>query len=102
MLLGALTVGSDAEDERAAAIHTLCRAAKLTIAPLVWLADILARLPNHTSGHTRPRTPALEAAQCFIGRATGQVARSSRWRQILDLGVEARYVSIRFSYSRSI
>jgi len=40
--------GSDAGAERAAAIYTLIETAKLNdIDPRAWLADVLARLPDH-------------------------------------------------------
>jgi transposase len=40
--------GSDEGGRRAAAIHTLIATAKLNnIDPQVWLADVLARLPDH-------------------------------------------------------
>jgi transposase len=40
--------GSDAGGRRAAAIYTLIQTAKLNdIDPQAWLADVLARLPDH-------------------------------------------------------
>jgi transposase len=40
--------GSDRGGERAAAIYTLIETAKLNgIDPQAWLADVLARLPDH-------------------------------------------------------
>ena len=40
--------GSDRGGERAAAIYTLIESAKLNgIDPQAWLADVLARLPDH-------------------------------------------------------
>lgn len=42
--------GSDSGSERAAAIYTLIGSAKLNdIDPWAWLADILARLPDHAA-----------------------------------------------------
>lgn len=41
-------VGSDAGGERAAAVYTLFETAKLNnVDPRAWLADVLARLPDH-------------------------------------------------------
>ena len=43
-----LFAGSDRGGERAAAIYTLIGTAKLNdIDPQAWLADVLARLPDH-------------------------------------------------------
>jgi transposase len=40
--------GSDRGGERAAAIYTLIETAKLNdVDPQAWLADVLARLPDH-------------------------------------------------------
>ena len=40
--------GSDAGGQRAAAIYTLIETAKLNdVDPQAWLADVLARLPDH-------------------------------------------------------
>ena len=42
--------GSDRGGERAAAIYTLIETAKLNgVDPQAWLADVLARLPDHPS-----------------------------------------------------
>ena len=44
--------GSDRGGERAAAIYTLIETAKLNgIDPQAWLADLLARLPDHPAKH---------------------------------------------------
>ena len=46
--------GSDRGGERAAAIYTLIETAKLNIVdPQAWLADVLARLPDHPEGPAR-------------------------------------------------
>jgi transposase len=53
--------GSDEGGRRAAAIYTLIATAKLNdIDPQAWLADVLARLPDHPAKH--PRAAALELA----------------------------------------
>jgi transposase len=50
--------GSDAGGERAAAIYTLIETAKLNdIDPRAWLADILARLPDHPAKHVAELLP---------------------------------------------
>lgn len=42
--------GSDEGGRRAAAIHTLIATAKLNdVDPQAWLADMLARLPDHSA-----------------------------------------------------
>jgi IS66 C-terminal element len=64
--------GSDEGGRRAAAIYTLIETAKLNdIDPQVWLADVLARLPDHPAkAHRRPSTlelaPARPCRRCLI------------------------------------
>ena len=42
-------VGSDASDERAAAIYSLIETAKLNGGnPQTWLTDVLSRIPDHS------------------------------------------------------
>ena len=42
-------VGSDASDERAAAIYSLIETAKLNGGnPQAWLTDVLSRIPDHS------------------------------------------------------
>src|SRR5215475_11319272 len=54
--------GSDEGGRRAAAIYSLIATAKLNdIDPQAWLADVLARLPDHPR-QAHSRTPALELA----------------------------------------
>ena len=63
--------GSDEGGRRAAALYTLIATAKLNdIDPQAWLADVLARLPDHPAKriqellpwHWRPQNIAAEAA----------------------------------------
>ncbi len=63
--------GSDEGGRRAAAIYTLIATAKLNnVDPQAWLADVLARLPDHTAKRIhellpwnwRPPTPIADAA----------------------------------------
>jgi transposase len=61
--------GSDAGGERAAAIYTLIETAKLNdVDPRAWLADVLARLPDHPARRIEQllpwswKTAALQAA----------------------------------------
>jgi len=63
--------GSDEGGRRAAAIYTLIATAKLNdIDPQAWLADVLARLPDHPAKRIhqllpwnwRPQSAAAEAA----------------------------------------
>jgi transposase len=50
--------GSDAGAERAAAIYTLIETAKLNdVDPRAWLADVLARLPDHPARRIRELLP---------------------------------------------
>ena len=50
--------GSDEGGRRAAAIYTLIATAKLNdIDPQRWLADVLARLPDHPAKHLRELLP---------------------------------------------
>jgi transposase len=54
--------GSDEGGRRAAAIYTLIATAKLNdIDPQAWLADVLARLPDHPAKRIH-ELPALELA----------------------------------------
>ena len=63
--------GSDEGGRRAAAVYTLIATAKLNdVDPQTWLADVLARLPDHPAKRIhellpwnwRPRNVAAEAA----------------------------------------
>jgi len=50
--------GSDRGGERAAAIYTLIETAKLNdVDPRAWLADILARLPDHPTSRVADLAP---------------------------------------------
>jgi transposase len=50
--------GSDVGAERAAAIYTLIETAKLNdVNPRAWLADVLARLPDHPAKRIRELLP---------------------------------------------
>ena len=50
--------GSDEGGRRAAAVYTLIATAKLNdIDPLAWLADVLARLPDHPAKHIHQLLP---------------------------------------------
>ena len=50
--------GSDRGGQRAAAIYTLIETAKLNgIDPQAWLADVLARLPDHPAKHINQLLP---------------------------------------------
>jgi len=62
--------GSDRGGERAAAIYTLIETAKLNgIDPQAWLADILARLPDHPAKHIDQLLPWQWAGSAKISNA---------------------------------
>ena len=78
--------GSDRGGERAAAIYTLIETAKLNgIDPQAWLADVLARLPDHP-GQADRRVPAMELGCPSHGRcgSLSAAVKSSRPRPSAD------------------
>jgi transposase len=63
--------GSDRGGERAAAIYTLIDTAKLNgIDPQAWLADVLARLPEHPAMHIDQLLPWRWTGATTISAAT--------------------------------
>lgn len=61
---------SDRGDERAAAIYTLIETAKLNgIDPQAWLANVLARLPDHPAKHIDQLLPWRWAGSAKISAA---------------------------------
>jgi transposase len=62
--------GSDDGGRRAAAIHTLIATAKLNgIDPQAWLADVLARLPDHPAKRIHDLLPWNWRRQSIVAKA---------------------------------